>query len=121
VLNTLAHVFAADRIWLSRIGQSPARSTFLDPEDRDLRALQKEWPVLLESWKRWAAPLTDSDVLAPVDYKDLKGNPYRQPVWQILLHVVNHGTHHRGQISGFLRALGQQPPPLDLMAFYRTL
>jgi uncharacterized damage-inducible protein DinB len=34
---------------------------------------------------------------------------------------VNHGTHHRGQVAGFLRAMGKAPPPLDLMAFYREL
>jgi len=45
----------------------------------------------------------------------------RTPLWQILLHVVNHATHHRGQVSGFLRAMGHTPPPLDLIAFYRTL
>jgi uncharacterized damage-inducible protein DinB len=56
-----------------------------------------------------------------VDYKDSKGNPYRQPLWQLILHVVNHGTHHRGQASGFLRALGHTPPVLDLVAYYRTM
>jgi len=38
-----------------------------------------------------------------------------------VLHVVNHGTHHRGQAAGFLRAMGYVPPPLDLIAYYRTL
>ena len=52
-------------------------------------------------------------------YKDLKGNPYTTPYWQIILHVVNHGTHHCGQVSGFQRSLGHAPPPLDLMAYYR--
>jgi uncharacterized damage-inducible protein DinB len=37
------------------------------------------------------------------------------------LHLVNHGTHHRGQISGFLRAMDHTPPPLDLIAYYRSL
>jgi uncharacterized damage-inducible protein DinB len=33
--------------------------------------------------------------------------------------VVNHGTHHRGQVSGFLRVMGHTPPPLDLVFYYR--
>jgi uncharacterized damage-inducible protein DinB len=36
-----------------------------------------------------------------------------------LLHVVNHGTHHRGQVAGFLRSMGRKPPVLDLIAYYR--
>jgi len=120
VVNTLAHVFGADRIWLARIhGESPA--IFLSDEDRQLTNLQNAWPALQQRWKQWAAPLNDESALAKIAYRDIKGNPYEQPLWQILLHVVNHGTHHRGQAAGFLRAMGHTPPALDLIAFYRGL
>jgi uncharacterized damage-inducible protein DinB len=120
VLDTLAHVFGADRLWLARVtGESP--TAFLAPEDRQREVLSKQWPALEQRWKDWAAPLSDQDFQAKIPYRDLKGNPYEQPLWQILLHVVNHGTHHRGQVSGFLRAMGHHPPPLDLIAFYREL
>ena len=73
-----------------------------------------------QNWKEFAAQLTDRDAQSKISYHDLKGNAWEQPLWQILLHVVNHGSHHRGQVSGFLRAMGQNPPPLDLIAFYRA-
>jgi uncharacterized damage-inducible protein DinB len=119
VASTLAHAFAADRVWLGRIQGNPP-ATFIDDKDRQFGVLQKEWPVLQQRWKEWAAPLTDQDVVAKISYRDLKGNPYESPLWQILLHVVNHATHHRGQAAGFLRSMGHTPPPLDLIAFYRT-
>jgi uncharacterized damage-inducible protein DinB len=120
VLDTLVHIYAADRIWLSRVRAEP-RATFSDPADRDLALLQTEWPALFERWKLWLCDFTDADATRVISYNDLKGRPYSQPAWQILLHLVNHATHHRGQVSGFLRAMGQTPPPLDLIAFYRTL
>jgi uncharacterized damage-inducible protein DinB len=52
-------------------------------------------------------------------YHDSRGNPWTTPRWKIVLHVVNHGTHHRGQVSGFLRTMGHKPPQLDLIAYYR--
>ena len=119
VLDTLAHIYAADRIWLVRV-KGETRAAFIDPEDRDLTLLIAEWPALYQRWKLYLCDLTDQDMLRVVSFKDTKGNPYNQPLWQILLHVVNHATHHRGQVSGFLRALGKTPPPLDLMAYYRT-
>lgn len=120
VVGTLAHVFAADRIWMARIqGQPPAK--FISDADRDLTLLNREWPALLDVWRQWAGGLTSENITTAASYKDLKGNPYTTPWWQIVLHVVNHGTHHRGQASGFLRAIGHTPPPLDLMAYYRTL
>jgi uncharacterized damage-inducible protein DinB len=120
VLDTLVHIYAADRIWLSRVLAEP-RATFLDPEDRDLTLLQTEWPALHQRWKLWLRDFTDDDAKRVIEYHDMKGHPYSQPLWQILLHVVNHGTHHRGQVSGFLRNMGRTPPPLDLMAYYRAI
>jgi len=121
VLGTLVHVYAADRVWLGRTqGNPPDR--FIDAQrDMHLAVLQNEWPELLERWKDWSATLTQDSLHAKCGYKDLKGNPFETPIWQVLLHVVNHGTHHRGQVSGFLRAMGHTPPPLDLMAYYRQM
>ena len=63
--------------------------------------------------------VTDESLEERLSYTDLKGNPWVSPIWQIVLHVVNHGTHHRGQVAGFLRSMGHAPPPLDLIAYYR--
>ncbi|HTD42820.1 MAG TPA: DinB family protein [Bryobacteraceae bacterium] len=121
VLGTLVHVYAADRIWYDRVhGNAPAR--FIEPErDMHLHVLQNEWPVLLRRWHEWAAAQTEESLATKASYKDLKGNSYETPLGQIALHLVNHGTHHRGQVSGFLRAMGHVPPPLDLIAYYREL
>jgi uncharacterized damage-inducible protein DinB len=56
-----------------------------------------------------------------ITYKNLKGLEFTQPVWQILLHVVNHATFHRGQIVTMLRAAGLKDPllPMDEIAFFR--
>jgi uncharacterized damage-inducible protein DinB len=121
VLGTLVHVYAADRIWYDRVhGNAPA--LFIEPErDMHLHVLQNEWPVLLGRWHEWAAAQTEESLGTKASYKDLKGNSYETPLGQIALHLVNHGTHHRGQVSGFLRSMGHIPPPLDLMAYYREL
>jgi uncharacterized damage-inducible protein DinB len=120
VLDTLVHIYAADRIWLSRLLAEP-RTTFSRPEDRDLTLLQAEWPALFQRWNLWMRDLSDVDVAEKISYEDLRGNPQTIPVWLIVLHAVNHGTHHRGQVSGFLRAMGHTPPPLDLMVYCSTL
>jgi uncharacterized damage-inducible protein DinB len=89
------------------------------PGNPALDELASRWSAVFRDWQGWAAGLSDSAVTERISYRDLKGNPWITPVWQIVLHVVNHGTHHRGQVSGFLRSMGKTPPPLDLIAFYR--
>ncbi len=117
VLGTLAHVYAADRVWLGRIHGAPP-PVFIDP-DRDVRleVIQHEWPALLDAWQAWAGALDDATT--PCTYRDLQGRTHTTPLWQIVLHVVNHGTHHRGQAAAMMRAMGHVPPPLDLIRYYR--
>ncbi len=120
VLGTLVHTFAADRLWLYRLagGQNPG---FISDSDHSLEVLQNDWPALHDRWRAWARNLTDDQVAAKLAYRDMSGNPWEQPVWQLVLHVVNHATHHRGQVTGFLRSLGHAPPQLDLVLYYRTM
>ena len=120
VLGTLTHIFAADRMWLSRINP-PQRQTFLEPRDFDIAVLDREWPAIGKAWLKWADGLVEADTTRGVIFRDLKGTTHTQPLWQIVLHVVNHGTHHRGQVSGFLRAMGHAPAQLDLTYYYRNL
>jgi uncharacterized damage-inducible protein DinB len=117
-LGTLVHVFAADRIWLTRVSGAPSHP-FVTDADHSLAVLQNDWPALYDRWQQWAVGITDQSAQESVAYKDTQGNAFSRPLWQLILHVVNHGTHHRGQVSGFLRAMGQTPPPLDLTVYYR--
>lgn len=119
VLGTLVHVFGADRIWLARLTGGPANK-YLTDADYQLAVLQNDWPALYGRWKEWVAGLTDEAAAAEVSYQDLHGNPWRAPLGQTVMHVVNHGTHHRGQVSGFLRSMGHTPPKLDLIFYYLT-
>ena len=118
VLGTLVHVMAADRIWLARVlGEPPA--AFTTEEDFHVAALVNRWPAVQNGWSKWSMSVDDDQVRNILRYKDMKGREWAQPLWQIVLHVVNHGSHHRGQVSGFLRAMGNQPPSLDLTTYYR--
>ena len=56
----------------------------------------------------------------PVPHEDSRGNGYEMPAWQIVMHVVNHGSYHRGQVTLLMRKAGLIPPPTDLIAFYRN-
>ena len=116
ILGTMVHVFGADRNWLKRVNGVPVTS-FITDDDRHLSTLQREWPQIQAGWSEWVTALDDASRV--IHYRDLKGNPYSSTAQEIVLHVVNHATHHRGQAAGFLRALGHTPPPLDLIFYYR--
>jgi uncharacterized damage-inducible protein DinB len=111
VLETLRHIQMSDHVWLSRV--------LGEPMQRPEGPIDIEWPRILARWEEWAASSAAANLNRVIAYHDLKGNPWETPLWQIVLHLVNHATLHRGQVMGMMRQVGVAPPPTDLIFFYR--
>lgn len=119
VRDTLAHIYGAEWIWLERFqGHSP---TALPNANQfpDLQTLRETWMELDQRLLAFVRGVTQADLDREMEYRTLKFGMYKNPLWQSMLHLVNHGTYHRGQITTMLRQLGAQPILLDLMHFYR--
>lgn len=63
--------------------------------------------------------LADEDLTRIVSYRNTRGASFENVLWQILAHVVNHGTQHRSEAAMFLTEHGASPGDLDLMTFLR--
>jgi uncharacterized damage-inducible protein DinB len=119
ILGTLTHLYTAEKNWLARMREGTAAFQSRTTEDNQLESLIPKWTEIQDGWKTWISKLPPEGTDRIMEYYDLQGRRWAQPFWQILLHVVNHSTHHRGQVSGFIRALGKTPPPLDFILFVR--
>ena len=82
-------------------------------------ALREHWRAQEAAFLAFVSGLTQQDLDRIIEYKTMKFGAYRNPLWQSMQHVVNHGTYHRGQVTTLLRQLGAQPILTDLMHFYR--
>jgi uncharacterized damage-inducible protein DinB len=119
IRDTLAHICGAEWIWLERFqGRSPAALPNVT-EFEDLASLREHWLEQEQRLLAFAGGLTQSDLDREMEYKTLKFGVYRNPLWQSMQHLVNHGTYHRGQVTTMLRQLGAEPVLTDLMHFYR--
>ena len=122
IRETATHIYAAEWAWYRRWrGESP---TALLAADRfaDLAELRRAWTELEAQVRAFVDGLGDSGVSRIVEYKLLSGHAGASPMWQMVQHVVNHASYHRGQITTMLRQIGAQPPkPLDMIAYYRIL
>jgi uncharacterized damage-inducible protein DinB len=119
VRDTLAHIYGAEWVWLERFqGRSP--SSLPDTTQfKDFASLQDKWTEHETRLLAFVRSLTQADLDRVIEYKTLKFGVYKNPLWQSMQHLVNHGTYHRGQITTLLRQLGAQPILTDLMHFYR--
>ena len=120
VRDTLVHMYSAEWVWYTRWqGTSPTEPV---PFDRfaDLAGLTAAWRMLETDIRTFVDGLDDQAIGGAIDYRLMNGQPGRSLVWQMVQHVVNHGSYHRGQITTMLRQLGAQAPKsTDLIAFYR--
>ena len=120
VRDTLVHLVGAEWAWLSRWkGQSPTSLLSAEPFP-DLASVRRKWGEVEQDLRGFVAGWKEEDVGRVYEYKLLSGQPGASPFWQMLQHVVNHGSYHRGQVVTMLRQLGAAPPKsVDLIAFYR--
>jgi uncharacterized damage-inducible protein DinB len=119
VRDTLAHIFGAEWVWLERFqGRSP--SSLPEPAQfPDITVLRERWAEHELRLLKYVRSLTQEDLDRVVEYKTMKLGASRNPLWQAMQHLVNHGTYHRGQVATLLRQLGTQPLSSDLIHYYR--
>jgi uncharacterized damage-inducible protein DinB len=119
--GTLVHIFQADSIWFDRVQGVAGTSLAAYTPDPDFAGFSQSWLAVLDRWVAWAEGLDAAGWNRPVPHRNLKGEPDTQPCWRIALHLVNHASYHRGQVTTMLRQLGYKPAPTDLMMYYRSL
>ncbi len=119
--GTLNHLLTADRIWMRRltgVGDHPNRLDAIVFDDLPSLTAARE-----QEDKRithFVEQLTESCFEEFLDYRTLNGTPQRQTRGEILAHLFNHQTHHRGQAHAILTMLGiTDPQLLDLLIMQR--
>jgi uncharacterized damage-inducible protein DinB len=118
--DTVVHLYAADWIWCSRWeGESP--QAMPDPGAfPDVVTLRRTWQEHEGRVRAVLDALGTDGIGRVIEYRNTSGQAGAQPFWQMLQHVVNHGSYHRGQVTTMIRQLKAVPPKsMDLIAFYR--
>ncbi len=121
IAKTLTHVMDSEQVWLKRLQgislkQFPSTGLTI-PRDELINRFEQGSRELLS----FVQSKGDHFIHTSIDYTTLKGQPFSDVVEDMLYHVVNHGTYHRGQIVTMLREAGITTlPATDLILFLRT-
>ena len=120
IRDTLAHTCLAESVWYSRWrGHPPSAFPALD-QFADVASLTTAWHGIEQQVRAFLEPMSDADVTRVVSYRLFSGAEGASPLWQMVQHVVNHASYHRGQVTTMLRQAGAKPASsMDLIAFYR--
>jgi uncharacterized damage-inducible protein DinB len=120
---TILHMWDAESAWWQRMHK---HEKVLVPSQNFNPNMKEAINGLLsqsELWANYAASVTDQELKAPLHYRNYKGEEFSQPLHEILLHVFNHGTYHRGQLVTMIRALGHEEalPQTDFIVWARKV
>ncbi len=118
--DTVIHCWSAEDIWLQRLNNVEdtiwAQSIFKGSFDDACN----NWLLSSTGLEKFLENSNDALLTTECRYKDLKGNQYTTPVYQVLHHVFNHATYHRGQLITLLRQVGVTTlPRTDFIVFVR--
>jgi uncharacterized damage-inducible protein DinB len=119
ILGTFEHIFAAEVIWLKRFAgffsyPSLSVSSLVSMDIAEAKAKAAKSPGELYAlvdqadalFVAFAQELDEKQLLSRVKFKNIKGEELEREYWSLVVHVLNHATHHRGEISALLDRKG---------------
>ena len=113
----LAHLVAAEAIWLARLrGGSAPLPVWPSLSITDCASLLDQNSA---GFSQYLGSLSDAELRQSIAYRNSAGTEFCTPVAEILVHVALHGSYHRGQLAAELRRGGVQPPSMDYIEFVR--
>ena len=118
--TTIFHMWDAESIWWQRM---KLHERIIRPSDNFNSSMKDVANGLLQQnqqWQEWVNTATEPLLDHVFQYYNQKKESFKQPIFQMLLHVFNHGTYHRGQLVNMLRQLGiEKIPETDFIVWCR--
>lgn len=114
----LAHILAAQLVWMTRLHERDSSDIALFP-DHTLDQCEAWIEHHRDSYGSFLEAIDEDALENEVGYTNTRGESYSTPIREILLHVANHGTYHRGQIALALREAHHTPINTDFITFTR--
>lgn len=113
----LRHVLGAEQLWFERWNGTSPRTLPDYPLSFAAHDFHAHWLRLAEKQQRFMEALTVERLAEDLTYVNIKGETWTYPFADVLLHCVNHGTYHRGQLAHLLRDLGLSAPSTDFLIY----
>lgn len=118
--STLLHMWDAESIWWQRMKM---QERFTRPSENFNGNMKDACNGLLQQnqqWQDWIKNATEPALEHVFQYYNTKKEHFKNPVSQMLIHVFNHSTYHRGQLVNMLRQLGvEKIPATDFIEWWR--
>ena len=120
IQKTLLHLWDVEDIWWQRLKLTETQVWQSDTYKGSLMELTNNLLAQSKQWKEWIDIATEAALEHEFIYRNSKKDQFKQPVYEMLMHLFNHQTYHRGQLITMIRQTGETTiPNTDLISFLR--
>ena len=120
-VELFAHIIAARRLWLYRMGVADEGPADIFPQGVALGDLDGRAEQMQRAWSDYLERLDDGGLARVFEYRSFEGERYRNSVGDILTQLFGHSWYHRGQIASLVRGLDCEPAVTDFVFRTREL
>lgn len=113
VSGSLGHLAGAQIVWLARWRGSPPEDLSALQGARPFEAVREMAEKSQVALRGFVESLREDELTSDLAYVDSRGVSHHRPLWQLMLHVANHGTQHRSEAALAVTSLGSSPGDLD--------
>ena len=113
-------MWLAEEAWWQRLKLAEQLNLVSEKFEGTLAEMLKKYGQQSADWAQWVDNASEVQLTHVFAYQNSKKEQFKQPVHEMLMHVFNHGTYHRGQLVTMLRQLGiDKIPQTDFVVFCR--
>ena len=117
VHGVFVHMMSSERMWPQR--WRGAAGTFLDPKDfPTAQSIRDYWVDVEKIMRGFLAEQTEQTLLEDITYTNPKGETFTLPLWQMMAHVPNHNTHHRGELAAMFALMNVPHPEEEVVQYF---
>ena len=121
IFKTVLHMMDVESIWWQRLKLAEHVDFPSQTFKGNFEELSKILLQLSQQWEDWVRKANEVNINHVFAYQNSKKELFKQPVYEVLLHLFNHQNYHRGQVVTMFRQLGMEKiPPTDFIVFSRS-
>jgi len=115
---TLVHMMSSEWVWMQRWHGGSPQGHLDKAAYPTLAVLKKRWNDIQAEMRAFLEQQTGQSLQSEIGYTNFRGEAFRVPLWQMLAHIVNHETHHRGDLAGMYALMGVDHPEDEMIQYF---
>jgi uncharacterized damage-inducible protein DinB len=117
----LVHMLSSEWVWLQRWSGTSPKGHLSADDFPTLAALKERWSQAEAEMQAFIADQTEDSLERVVTYSNFSGEKFDVPLWQMLMHVANHETHHRGELAAMFALMNVPHPEEEVIQYFLNL